>query len=324
MELKVGLFVLLGLILAAALVVLFSKGTAFYQPTITVNLKVNNVGSIKSGANVILSGVPVGDVGGVELAPDGKSATIFVRIRSKYHVYSDARFEIEQFGFLGDQYIAIYPGENKGKQLVTGDEIICKVPFNMQEALAKATTTISKIGEATTNLDAAVSDVRRLLLKEDTLKNLAGAIDRFALLTSQASDAVSNVNSLVASSALPVSVAVSNLNSFAAHMVPVSIRVEGLLSNNDATITEAIKNVETASALLTNLLSDLGKQKGLAGRLLSDEKLADDFAQTAHNLSVTSSNLNRLGLWGILWKQREPSTNATTGQLRSPRDSKGN
>src|SRR6266568_4204486 len=182
MEIKVGLFVLLGLILAATLVVLLSKGTSFYHQTITLKLKSNNVGSIKAGANVLLSGVPVGDVGGVDLTPDGKSVTIFVRIKTKYHVYSDARFEIEQFGFLGDQYIAIYPGANRGKQLANGDEVVCAVPFNMQEALASATKTISKIGEATTNLDAAVTDVRRLLLKEDTLKNLAGAIDRFALL----------------------------------------------------------------------------------------------------------------------------------------------
>src|SRR5262245_14864558 len=114
MELKVGLFVLLGLILAATLVVLLSKGTSFYDERATRRLKTGTVGSIKAGATVLLSGGTVGDVRDVALEPDGKSVTIFVRIRSKYRVYSDARFEIEQFGFLGDQYIAIYPGANAG------------------------------------------------------------------------------------------------------------------------------------------------------------------------------------------------------------------
>ena len=53
----------------------------------------------------------VGTVSGMQLAPDGKSVTIILRIYQDYQIHKDARFVIEQSGFLGDQYVAIMPTE---------------------------------------------------------------------------------------------------------------------------------------------------------------------------------------------------------------------
>ena len=58
------------------------------------------------------------------------------------------------------------------------------------------------------------------------------------------------------------------------------------------------------------LLNDVQAGKGLAGSLLKNEQLASTVSQIANNLSITSSNLNRLGLWGILWQHKPPRTNA--------------
>ena len=50
--------------------------------------------------------------------------------------------------------------------------------------------------------------------------------------------------------------------------------------------------------------------KGLAGKLLENEEIAANVSQIVSNLSITTSNLNRLGLWGILWQHKPPRTNA--------------
>ena len=62
LELKVGVFVLIGLLLLATLVILLSKGTTFFTGTFELRLRSGNVGGIKAGANILLSGVPVGRV----------------------------------------------------------------------------------------------------------------------------------------------------------------------------------------------------------------------------------------------------------------------
>jgi hypothetical protein len=43
--------------------------------------------------------------------------------------------------------------------------------------------------------------------------------------------------------------------------------------------------------------------------MLQSPELAGNLQAIAANLSVTSSNLNRLGLWGILWAHKPPATN---------------
>jgi phospholipid/cholesterol/gamma-HCH transport system substrate-binding protein len=321
LEMRVGAFVLIGLVLLAALMLLFSKGVTFFSSSFELRLKSGNVGGIKTGANVLLSGVPVGRVSGVQLDPNGKAVTIFLKISKRYVLYDDAKFEVEQFGFLGDQYVSVYPGDNKGRKLADGDEVQCRNPFNMQEAVAKATETISHIGQAATNMNQAIADVRRLVLTERTLNNFGVAIDRFALLTFDAMTAVSNVNVLITTNTLPVTVAVSNLNHFSSQLTPLTAHVTALVTNNEADLAITIKNLETASGLLTNLLHDLQTRQGLAGRLLRDEEMASNFSAVAHNLSVTTSNLNRAGLWGILWKQKEPRTNPPPARvLSAPHD----
>jgi phospholipid/cholesterol/gamma-HCH transport system substrate-binding protein len=259
-------------------------------------------------------------VAGVALALDGKSVTIYLKIFQRYKIYQDARFEIEQFGFLGDQYVSIYPDENRGRELQDGDEVACRTPFNMQEAVSKATETISRIGQAATNVNEAVSDVRRFVLTERTLTNLAVTLDRFAVLSSEALNTASNLDLLIGTNALPVTAAISNLNYFAAQLTPLVTHANELVANNEAEVTGAIKNIETASGMLTNLLSELQRGEGLAGRLLRDEGMAAHVSLVASNLAVTSSNLNRLGLWGILWKPKAPKTNAVTPPVYTGRN----
>lgn len=320
-EFKVGMFVLVGLVLLAAFVLLFSKGTAFWRGTFELRLKSENVGGIKPGSNILLAGVPVGRVTSVELAPDGKGVTIRLRILSKFQLYDDARFEIEQFGFLGDQYVAVYPGDNKGRRLGNDDEVVCRSPFNLQETVAVAAETILRIGRVTTNVDAAVTDVRRAVLNDQRLQNLGVAIDHFALLTADAMLAVSNVNALVASNTLPVTMAVSNLNALTLRLSPLVGNVNHLITNNEPTIFTAMKNIETASAVLTNLLYELEQGQGTAGRLLRDEQMGANLAAVAHNLMVTTSNLNRAGLWSILWRPKPSRTNqADRLRLETPHD----
>lgn len=309
---KVGIFLLFGLILLGALTILFSRSTPFYKDYIELRLKSGNVGGIKNGAKVLMRGVQVGLVKGTKLNEGGASVTIFLKVESQYKLYSDARFEIEQAGFLGDQFIAIYPKEDLGYALTNHADVVAKEPFNMQEAVAVATEMIVKISQTTTNLNAAVSDVRRLVLTEDKLNSLGSSLDKLSTMTTEAEATIKNLNHLVASNAMPVSVAVSNLSQFAAQLPPLADYARSLVSNNETNLHNAIVNLESTTASLTNLMADLENGRGVAGRLLRDELLAANLNAIAQNLSVTTSNLNTRGLWGILWKQKPapaPKTN---------------
>ena len=59
----------------------------------------------------------------------------------------------------------------------------------------------------------------------------------------------------------------------------------------------------------------LGQPLYLAGTVLQNQDLATNVLNIAANLSITTSNLNRAGLWGILWSHK-PAANKDPAKSR--------
>jgi phospholipid/cholesterol/gamma-HCH transport system substrate-binding protein len=282
LELKVGLFVFIGLALLAALLIQFSKSTSLWRGTYELRLHAANVGGIKPRAGVLLAGVQVGSVSQIDLAQNGKSVTMILKIYKDYPIYGDARFVIEQSGFLGDQFVSVIPTTNALPALTNNADVPCEAPFNLQEVARGAAGFVVRLDDTAKKLDAAVTDLREQVLNAQTLASFGTSITNLKLFTEQALDTVQNIN--------------------------------GIVATNGGNINAATKDLADASSAFKQLAADLQAGKGLAGAVLQNPELATNVQSLAANLAVTSSNLNRLGLWGILWSHKPPKTGSITSQ----------
>jgi phospholipid/cholesterol/gamma-HCH transport system substrate-binding protein len=312
LELKVGLFVFIGLALLAVAVIQFSKGTSLFRGTYSLRLHAANVGGLKERAGVLLAGVEVGSVSAIKLSDDGRSVTILLSIYKDYKIYHDARFVIEQSGFLGDEFVSIIPTTNSLPFLTDGADVDCQEPFNLQEVARSAAGFVQRIDETAKKLDDSVSDLRRVVLNDQTLTNFSVAVGNLRTFTEQAMETVNDINNLIVTNGSQASYAVSNVVIFSQQLTNLAGSAGDLLATNGVEISAAVKNIESSTAILTNLMTDLQNGKGLAGTVLQNQELSTNVQTIAYNLSVTSSNLNRLGLWGILWAHKPTSTNAAT------------
>jgi ABC-type transporter Mla subunit MlaD len=318
LEIKVGLFVFIGLVLLAGLLIQFSKGTSLFHGTYTVRMHASNVGGLKPRAAVLLAGVQVGSVSEIKLAEDGKSVTIFLKIQGENKIYHDARFVIEQSGFLGDQFVSIIPTGNQEPTLADGAEVDCQEPFNLQEVARAAAGFVKRIDETAQKLDAAVTDLRTVVLNVTTLTNFAIAMNNMRDFSEQAMGTVRDINGIVATNGAQVGLAVSNVLFFSRQLTQVADSAGALMATNGPQITAAVKNIESATEILTNLVTDLRSGRGLVGTMLESETLATNVQQMANNLTIASSNLNRLGLWGFLWHKEPLHTNAPPRATHQP------
>ncbi len=319
LEWKVGLFVMIGLVLLAALLIAFSKGLTFFRPTYTILLNAPNVGGLKTRADVLLSGVKVGTISDIKLSPEGTNATVSLSIYSVYQIYRDATFVIESAGFLGDQYVAIVPTENKGRVLHDGDLATAEAPFNLQEVARSAGGLLQRIDETAKRLNDSIVDIRRLLLNEQTLTNLSAALVNVRSLSERARVAVDNINSIIETNGPALSQAGSNLVLFTEQINHFANSLSDVVSTNAPELNTAVKNIKASTEDLKNMLGDLHAGKGTVGNLLTNDQIAADVGQISANLSVTTSNLNRLGLWGILWQHKPPKTNAPPKNSQAPK-----
>lgn len=308
LEWKVGLFVFIGLVLLAGLLIAFSKGASLVRSTYKLNLTAVNVGGLKPQASVLLAGVNVGSVSKIDLAPDGKSVKISLQIYQDYPIYSDARFVIESSGFLGDQYVAVIPMENKEPALTNGASVNCQEPFNLQEVARSAAGFIKRLDETAKKLDSSVSDLREKVLNAQTLSTFGDSVTNLKHFTDEAVGTIQNINGLIATNGSQFTLAISNVVMFSDSLNGLANQAHDLLTTNGVNVTEATRNLDQISADIKKLTDDLQAGKGLAGTVLQNEQLSTNFQQLAANLSVTSSNLNRLGLWGILWSHKPETT----------------
>lgn len=319
-EWKVGLFVFIGLALLAVLLLEFSKGLTFFRPTYTIYLHSENVGGLKTRATVLMAGVQVGSVSDIRLAPSGTNVTIVLRILSLYEIHKDARFDIQQSGFLGDNYVAIIPTRNEGDIFHDKEEAQAEPPFNLVEFVGSSKSVLDRVENTIQRLDTAITNINTLLLNPRTLTNVTETVANLRVLSAHALVTVDNVNSLLESNSPTVSVAVSNLAFLSVQLNDVAGGLTNLLETNAPSVNHVVKNVEASSEILKSVLQDVRAGKGTAGALLSNEQTAADLAEITKSLSITSSNLNRLGLWGILWQHRPARTNPPARQtLQAPK-----
>jgi phospholipid/cholesterol/gamma-HCH transport system substrate-binding protein len=306
LEWRVGFFVFIGLLVLAMLLLQFSKGTSLFKPTYSLFLKTGNVGGLKKHASVLMAGVPIGTVSDIEINPQGTNVVITLKIYTKYVIHKDAIVRIEQSGFLGDQYVAIVPTLNQGEQYQPNDHLEAQPPFNLQEVARSAAGFLKSVDQTTKRLDDAIADVRRLLLNEETLTNLAVTVGNARVATEHAVSTVDNINNLVTTNSQAIALAVSNVVFFSQQINEVAGGLKDVVSTNGSELNVSMKNLTTSTESLKSLLADVQSGKGLAGNLLKNEQLATNVNNIAVNFSVMSSNINRLGLWHFLWHKEIP------------------
>jgi phospholipid/cholesterol/gamma-HCH transport system substrate-binding protein len=299
-ELKVGIFVVVTLVLLGALILSFSKGTPFYVATYDIHLRAEDVGGVRIGAGILMAGVPIGNVRDIALEKGGRTVLIQIRILQRFRIPEDSTFSIQQYGFLGDQYIAVVPGDSP-VMLEDGDVALADQPFNIQEVARSAVGLIQKVDRAAASLNLAIERLDETLFAEENLTNLTVMVSNFRLLSEQALATVSSVDSLVDLNSHPLSLAVSNLVLFSEQLNGVADELQIMVATNRNEFNAAVKHIESTSSHLEKITGGLQEGRGAVGLLLRDPETEREFRQTMHNIHVLSSNLNQ---HGVLWRPR--------------------
>jgi len=109
----VGIFVLIGIICMVFLSLKVANITSFgtnNSNSYTLYANFSNIGSLKSGAPVKVSGFTVGRVTSIGLNPKTYQAQVVMSIDNNYHFSSDSSAQVLTTGLLGEQYVGLQSG----------------------------------------------------------------------------------------------------------------------------------------------------------------------------------------------------------------------
>ncbi len=130
-DLKVGAFVLLGLVLAGLVIFLIGDERRVFDRSVTFRVEFDDVAGLKRGAPLQMGGVRIGQVTSVRYGEKADDARVYVVLSvvksNARRIRSDSVVHIVNKGLLGDKMVNISKG-TKGRILEPGELIPSKNP----------------------------------------------------------------------------------------------------------------------------------------------------------------------------------------------------
>ena len=174
LEARVGAFVLVGLLVAAGLVIMFGRFGQFFQTTYQIRAEFSNASGIIKNSQVLYRGAKVGQV---ESPPaiirGGEAVEISLRIHSGVRIPQGASFRIGSYGLLGDRFVDVIPpkGSDGGGgpvYLQDGDVVKGSETKGVDSLLASAEQKLEEF-------DKTLRGIQAKLLTDEFIEDIHGS-----------------------------------------------------------------------------------------------------------------------------------------------------
>jgi len=137
METAVGIFVVFGLLWVGYMTVKLGHVSLFGDHSYLLFARFTSVAGLKTGSNVTMYGIKVGQVERLSMDQDKQMALVELRVQRGIKIYDDAIASIKTEGLIGDRYVSIDPGGG-GDVLKPGGTIIeTQPPVDINELIGK-------------------------------------------------------------------------------------------------------------------------------------------------------------------------------------------
>jgi len=303
-ELRVGLFVLVGLsVLAAGIFYVTGAGTL--GPKYRIVTYLPEASLLSNGAPVRLDGVEVGNVESIKLAPrtanvardKSRNIEVVLRIGKKYQddILTDSVASLVTEGLLGNRYVEVTRGFT-GIPLKDNEEVKGSEEKALKEVVERSADMLG-------NLQALSDSVQELLAGVKQGKGTLGK-----LLTDE--QAYNHLNSILAKGDVILTNVQAGRGTLGKLVVSDEMynKVDKGLDNVNVILTDARSQKGTLGKLLYDpslydeakqaisngnaVIGDVRAGKGTLGKLVTDDALYTKLKETSDNIASASAKLN--------------------------------
>lgn len=274
-ELRVGLFVLVGLISFLAVLYL-TTDPALFRGRYVVTTVVDHAGGMRVGDPVQMRGVNIGRVHEFSLA--GEGVRIALEIEGKWEIPRDSRTRITGVGLLGGRVVEVVRGDSP-EVLPPGGEI-------------PGTSTEDLTGEAEELTAEARSALQRIqaVLSEPTVSAVQGSARELETLLGQLEAFTREQRAQVDRLTESLNRSARGLEEAAA-AGPDAARAVARADSALATLNRTGASLEEASASLRNVLAGLDRGEGTLGQLARNDSLYHNLNRAAESLHLLTTDL---------------------------------
>ena len=308
-ELLVGVFLLFGLLMVAAIILQFGRVRESFKDTYSLRVSFPNAPGIKQGSPVYLGGSRIGKVRDTPLLKDDSSGVVLeLEIYEDKRVPRDAAFAVGTVGLMGDALIDIKIAEREGPitdfypldydTIIEGSRSsgMSGLQETAESAAKKVDSALDDVRAALVDVKAAMKKVNEGALSEtvlsdfrssmEHLKNTMTRVDENVLgdeNTANLKGAISDIKEAAAS----FKKSTANLETASAKIGPMLDKLDPALGKVDKVMTsadEALVSIKKGAEDFAAVARTARSGNGLLAALLNDPALKNEFSDLISNL----------------------------------------
>jgi len=312
--LKLGVFVITGLILLIVAVYLIGENQNMFKKTFTISANFNNVSGLMQGNNVRYSGINIGTVKNITMVNDS-TIQVDMNIEEKMvkHIKKDAIATIGSDGLVGNMIVNIVPGKGVEDVISNGDIIESYSKIGADDILS----TLSVGSENAAILTADLLKITTAMLEgkgtvglllNDTImaQDLKQSVNNLKMASRGATNTINELTSIISSiktnddtvlgMILNDSVSGNKLKSVVSNLEITSNEIESVLSN----INSVVDNINTSEGAYNYIVRDTSLVNSLKSTLININEGTDKFNQ---NMEALKHNFLTRGYFKKLERQ---------------------
>jgi phospholipid/cholesterol/gamma-HCH transport system substrate-binding protein len=276
-EVKIGIYAVV-ILLCAWAGIRFLSGLDVFGRSRNYKAHYEQVNGLQDAAAVVINGVKVGQVTGVEVNIEKGGVDVVLSVDSDFDIPTDSKAMMFSAGLMGGKSIEIKMGQAK-EFLKSGDAIQTGVTLDMFDTLANELGDIKeRVATLLDNLNQTISGVDSLV--DGNSKSLTATI--------------TNLNKVMAE--LNRSNIIGNIDGFCATLNQNGAKLDSIISDVNA-VTHSLNEQNIGEKLnaaineVNTLLARVSSGNGTVSNLVNDEKLYKELAQASQNLSLLLADL---------------------------------
>ena len=292
---KLGLFVLGGLLFLVLLLYMIGKNRSLFGSTYVLKARFENVQGLVAGNNVRFSGIQAGTVKRIKILSDTViEVTMIVDTKMKPIIRKNAIVSIGTDGLVGNKVVNIVPAGSPGPLAEEGDILASKKSVNTDEMMQTLYKTNNDIADIAANLKTTVQQINNssalwALLNDNSIpQDLRNSLTNIRLATGRAGNMVNDLHDIVmdVKSGKGSVGAILKDTSFAYNLNEAIHKIKTVGDEADSLADEINK-------VVSGIRQDVNNGKGTVNALLKDSMLAMKFNASLDNIQKGTDGFNQ-------------------------------
>lgn len=199
LELKVGIFVAIGLAILAALVVQFGRIGEGFKTYYDITVHFVDASGLLKGSDVLMGGAKIGRVSGQpRLVTSGRGVDVPLRIYDYARIPLKSSITVGSSGLLGDRFVQVYPPQGKPTAYIAkGAYIEGQREKGISDLAKQGGDLVKDLRGTVAKIDIAVTRLNDGALSQTNMDHLKETIDNLRKTTAALSDSSKKIDGVI-------------------------------------------------------------------------------------------------------------------------------